>query len=122
MVTACGRFAGTWPETLPSDMERLGLTVASADSWPRRSADDAIEAAAAEAPGLFELDGIDVSAYLTVGSASTLTWVVRVTGFEFFKGGPPDQFGSPAPGHTLRYAYLYVDDATGEAGDIVMRQ
>lgn len=106
-----GTASPGWPSSFPPDMDRLGLTVASADAHPQLRRDQATDAAFAEASGLASILGVTSEAYLTTNPSGELTWVIRVTGFEFEKGGPPDASGNPAPGHTLRFAYIFVPDA-----------
>jgi len=111
-----------WPSEIPPDMTRLGVTAAPAEAHPLMSADSAVDAARLEAPGLLTLPGAKVDTYLTVDSGGALTWIVRVSGFEFEQPGPPDEFGSPAPGHVIRYGYVYVDDAGSSEPLIILKQ
>jgi hypothetical protein len=103
--------APAWPATFPADMDRLGLTVAPADAKPALGPQEVLDVAKRDAQGLLALDGITVGTWLTTNPAGELTWVVRVAGFEFEKGGPPDPAGSPGPVHAIHFAYIFVPDS-----------
>lgn len=109
------------PTVQPVDMERLGVTLAHPDATPRRSPLEVIDAARAEAPGLVDIPGGEATLYLTVSSDGRLTWIVRISGFEFEEPGPPDEKGNPAPGRLIHYGYVFVSDVTGAVEAIQLR-
>lgn len=40
-------------------------------------------------------------------------WIVRFSGLSEYMPGPMTESGVPAPGHTLHYAYVFLDAKTG---------
>lgn len=41
-------------------------------------------------------------------------WIVRMTGMAIEQGGPVKEDGTPAEGHTLHTAYVFIDALTGQ--------
>jgi hypothetical protein len=114
---------GGQPREVPADMQRLDLAAAPPDARPRLSEGDAMSIAAAAAEGMAAEPGVTSSAYLMQDASGELVWVVRYAGLSIHRPGPPASGGASTDGQgrTLNYAYVLIDDATGESPYILLK-